>query len=81
MTIAKMSGVLSIASMVMGFVVIGLAVAKDGDAALLAGTAAMAGSFALFAIATMQTALGEMAHKLEGISRTMESFERVPSKS
>jgi hypothetical protein len=29
----------------------------------------------------MQTALGEMAQKLDGIARAMESLERVASKS
>ena len=81
MMVAKMSRFLGIASMAAGMLVLALAVNKYGDAALLAGTAAFAGAFALLAIATMQTALGEMAQKLDGIARAMESLERVAGKS
>jgi hypothetical protein len=75
MITGKITGFLSIASLLMGFLILTLSVAKYGDAALVAGAAALAGAFVLFAIATIQYCLGEITRMLGEISQKLESLE------
>jgi hypothetical protein len=75
MMIGKRMGLLSIASALSGFLILALAVDKYGNAALLAGAAALGGAFALLAIATIQTCLWEITRKLEVIAQKLESLE------
>ena len=65
----------SIGSFVGGFIILALAIDKYGNAALAAGAAALAGAFALFAIATIQSCLGEIKRKLAGIEQNLEALK------
>ena len=71
MATGKMMGFFSIASLFSAFFIVALSIAKYGDAALVAGAAALAGFFVLGAIATIQSCLGEITRKLGEISQKL----------
>jgi len=58
-----------------GFIILALAIDKYVNASLAAGVSAMAGAFALFAIAAIQSCLEEIKRKLEGIEQKLESLK------
>ena len=75
MITGRMTGFLSIASLLSGFLILALSIAKYGDAALVAGTAALAGAFILFAIASVLPCLGEITRKAGEILQKIVSLQ------
>ena len=81
MITGRMTGFLSITSLLSGSLILALSIAKYGDSALVAGAAALAGAFVLFAIASILSCLGEITRKLGEISQKIESLESDAKKS